>query len=336
MPANPDQLQLDKSFYIRETSSDKKLAEAPPWVKFLINIGYHLNRKADYSRLITVILFPERYLCSGFLALGAILRGASHEHEFINWENFKSLSEGDKVFILYDSNGKLTTREAKVGSFYDRSGLLGRWIAIVPQKKSEEGTSYWITKDNIKNYRISRFKHASTIKLGKLNKNAKLLSRLSSSFSDSWIIGNSIESFIVTNKAEWTRQVDDIELGLVSQASKKPNSIPLGDLLMLSQDDQSSSFHTFLTSPSSMVNKVNTDLVILDGKEALAEWEKFSNSNLIICLSRLEFDDEQENTLSMLSNFRDSNLSFELPKEVLDLTPGSVEIALFSLPKSGN
>lgn len=189
-----------------------------------------------------------------------------------------------------------------------------------------------VLKNNIEKYQISITPHASQIKLGKLAKLSKFYNRTINGYQESWIVGNNIESAVVTNKAAWTRQIEGVNV--TSNGSSKAatdHSFELSKLLMITDCDEMPSSHTRIISSMSSEDAEDVPLVILDGMEALSKWESYMQSNVIVLLSRSEFTEEAENIISMLSTYRDDDLLQNMEINPVEVMPSDSEMALFAL-----
>ncbi len=305
----------------------------PKWIRFMLWAGWEMRMNNSDSRQIMVMLLPERYCCSAFCALGAVMAGSTLSPSSITWNDLRSLCEGETIFLLIEHGGKLKPVAGTVGKFDDGSVAEGRWIHVTSGNKALNGASVMVLKDNVEKYGLSHTAHASQIKLGKLKKISGLFSKTVSGYDESWIVSNSIESAVVTNKTEWLRQIEGLNIVLPKEPEGAGKfSFELSSLLMISDCRETPSSHTRVVSSLSIENTGGVPLVILDGADALSKWESCLNGNLIVLLSRSEFTEEAQNILSMLSSYRDDSLLMELGVDPVELMPADSEISLFALP----
>lgn len=304
----------------------------PKWIQFMIWAGWVMRTNNTNSRQIMAMLLPERYCCSAFCSWGAVIAGSTLPCASITWDEFASFDDGMKIYLLVDHDKKIKPVEGVVGDFYNDNGLEGRWVSILSRNKKFKNSSVLVLSSNIEKFQLSTIPHASQIRLGKLKNISKFYDKYIPGYQETWITCNNIESAIVTNKASWIRQIEDIKVIPRSSSNGGPtNLFDLSTLLMISDCDDTPSSHTRVISSVSSEDVSGIPLIILDGVDALSKWDNYINGNTIILLSRAEFSEEAENILSMLSTYRDDSLLNNLDIDPTGIMPFDSEIALFAL-----
>lgn len=317
---------------ITDSTPEMACQPAPKWIEFMIWAGWKMRTNISKSRQIMVMLLPERYCCSAFCSLGAVMAGSTFPCNSIKWKEFENFDEGKSIYLLIEHRGKIKPVEGVVGEIVNDINAQGRRVKIQSRNKNLDGASVLVLKNNIEKYQISITPHASQIKLGKLTKLSRFFSDAINGYQESWIIGNNIESAVVTNKAAWIRQIEGISV--TSDGSPKVSanhSFELSKLLMIAGCDEMPSSHTRIISSISSEDVEDVPLVILDGMEALSKWENYMQSNVIVLLSRSEYMEEAENIISMLSTYRDDNLWQNMEINPVEIMPSDSEMALFAL-----
>ena len=320
---------------VTDTSLSMEWQVLPKWIEFMIWAGWKMHATSLDSRQIMVLLLPERYCCSAFCSLGAIVAGSTIARSSVMWDEFLKFNEGGSIYLLYNHKGKTKPIEATIGSYSRSDDIDGRWVVVKSKNKSLDGLSILMTKNNIDGLQISNTPHASQIKLGKLNKISKFYNQIINGYQESWIVKSNIESVIVTNKAAWTRQIEEVHIAMDSELLDSVNDkdkYELRKLLMTGDCEDSSASHTRIVSTTSADKVDKIPLTIMDGVDALARWESYLQSNLIVLLSRAEYTEEAENILSMLSSHREDDLVKELHIDPIEIMPSDTEMALFALP----
>jgi len=325
-------LILNGELLITDSGSGLELQTIPKWVEFMIWAGWKMHLTKPDARYVMVLLLPERYCCSAFCSFGAILAGSATAHSSFRWDDFSELESGDTIFLIYKNEGKPLSGEATVGDFYENDPSSGRWVNLITKRKRHCGAKFLINKNNIESFQISKERHISQIRLGRLNKLSKFLNAIVDGYQQSWIVGNSIESVIVTNKADWLRHMEDVNIAINGLSRSIKNRIELRELLMLGDCENSSSSHTRVVSSVSTDEVNKNPLTILDGPDALARWENHLQGNIIVLLSRAEYTEEAENIISMLSSCRMDDLALKPEFDPAKIIPGDSEMALFALP----
>jgi len=324
---------LKGELLITDSSSEMELQVTPKWIDFMIWTGWKMRNVNSDSRQIMVLLLPERYCCSAFCSLGAILAGSTIAHNTVMWDDFLTFDTGDTIYLIYETEGRMIPGEAVTGDFCENDGLSGRWVKIKTKRKNHSGVSFLINKNNIESYQISKERHASQMKLGKLKKLSRFFSNVVDGYQESWIVSNRVESVIVTNKAVWLRQMEGVNISDCSELSSSLNDkFELSQLLMTGDFEDSPSSHTRIVAAISADEIGEIPLTIMDGVDALVRWESYLKSNIIVLLSRAEYTEEAENILSMLSSFREDDLVQKMDIDVTKIMPGDTEMTLFALP----
>lgn len=325
-------LNLISEIMITDSTPEMAFQPVPKWIEFMIWAGWKMRTNISKSRQIMVMLLPERYCCSAFCSLGAVMAGSTFPCDSISWEEFEKFNEGKSIFLLVEHRGKIKPVEGVVGEFTNDINTEGRRVKIQSRNKNLNGASVLVLKSNIEKYQISITPHASQIKLGKLTKLSRFFNKTINGYQESWIVGNNIESAVVTNKVAWIRQIEGVNV-ISNNAPKGAanHSFELSKLLMIADCNETPSSHTRIISSVSSEDIEGVPLVILDGIEALSKWESYMQSNVIVLLSRSEFTEEAENIISMLSTYRDDDLLQNMEIDPTEIMPSDSEMALFAL-----
>jgi hypothetical protein len=291
-------LKIDK---IQVQAGQISLPKLPNWAKSMLRAGWWMRKfYGNGVRLFMPILVPERGCCSVFCSLGSLLKSMTNDARIISWEELSELQENSTIYFVW--NG--APMEGVVGGYIEVDGKHGRQISIVSKIKKYKGSSISILPDYIHNYHISLTPHTITKRhLKQLNKLAKFYAVVDEDFNEACVDKNDVETLIISNKAEWNRQNQDIYLSC--NGSKE--LIQITQLLMQNDNTQSGPSRTLLQSPRS-VNPIDAPLVILDGSDSIQSWRHFPNSNIIFLLSHSEYDQEASDTFTMMAGYNDDSL----------------------------
>lgn len=119
------------------TDSDDGLGQSgmPKWIEFMIWAGWKMRTNISDSRQIMVLLLPERYCCSAFCSLGAVMAGSTFPCDSITWKEFENFDEGKSIFLLIEHRGKIKPVEGVVGEFINDINAQGRRVKIQSRNK---------------------------------------------------------------------------------------------------------------------------------------------------------------------------------------------------------
>ena len=111
-------LKLCSELLITDTSTQMEWQTLPKWIEFMIWAGWVMRSANLDSRQIMVLLLPERYCCSAFCSLGAILAGSTIPHNSLMWDEFLNFDKGDSIFAttqLFGWEAALKLKEKNEG-----------------------------------------------------------------------------------------------------------------------------------------------------------------------------------------------------------------------------
>lgn len=299
----------------------------PPWADNIVNFGWWMHeRKSTSRRLFAVLLMPTRCCCSAFCALGSLMAGSRSTGLGLTWEEFCALKEGEQVYMLVPHKEKKTPVVAETKRYNEKYN--GRNVQVIStRKKAVKGLSVFLMPENFASYQVSLKQHASVQRLGGLAKVGNFLKGTVEGFQENWLESGGVETLIVTNKASWRRQSNDIRIRL----KNRKNDYCLQDLLAVNETYEGPYIHTLLASPGSQDISRKSPLVIMDGPEALASYESINTSSIVVMLTHSEYENETRDILSMLGSYREESLLPDLDG-VGDYIPPGSEIMLFALP----
>jgi len=291
-------LKVDR---IQVQTEELGLQRLPNWAKSMTLIGWWMRKQSGgNARLFMPVLLPARYCCSAFCGLGSLLFSLTKDAETITWNEFEALQNNTRIYFVH--HGALL--EGTVGAYIEVNNERGRQVSIEEGVKKYQGVSISIFPNHIQSYRISLTPHAATKhQMKKLSKAASFYRETVEEFNEACVDKTEVETLIISNKAAWNRQNENISL----THKGKSNLQKITQLLMQNDNVASGPSRTLLQSPKT-VNPMEVPLVILDGPDALQSWQLFPHANILFLLSHAEYDQEAMDLLSMLASSRDESI----------------------------
>jgi len=291
-------LKVDR---IQVQTEELGLQRLPGWAKSMILIGWWMRKHSGGSaRLFMPFLLPARYCCSAFCGLGSLLNSLTKDAETVTWNEFESLENNTRIYFVHYGD----LMEGTVGAFTEVNRERGRQVYVEKGPKKYQDSSLSIFPDYIQKYHVSLTPHAATKRqTKKLSKAAFFYKETVEGFNEACIDKGDVETLIVSNKAAWDRQNENISLTYKG----KTHLQKITQLLMKSDNVDSGPSKTLLQSPKT-AQSMEVPLVILDGPDALQNWQLFTHANIIILLSHTEYDQEAMDLISMLASCRDESI----------------------------
>ena len=304
------------------TSVKNEQYSFPEWAEFLFEVGYWLGGLGDTGgRLFCTILLPSRVFASALVALGALSRSLQNSSNGMPWETFLELESGTHVYFLYNipKKGKRQL-EGKLGEVISYGNESLRKIHIEAKKKEHKNLTISLSKSHYEEANVSRHPQHRTVLLNDLSDVADVYRYFLPSFNENRLLLSQEECLIVTNKAAWKREVEDL---FIFSSITPEHSYLFSDLLMLKYG------RVQLCSPRSReINYFNTDLSILDGIDPLRSKDNISSSNSLIILEKNEYQEEAEDLIYSLSDYCDRDEPLDTIEPAFTC-PDGIEIQLY-------
>ena len=114
-------LKFSSELLITDTSPQMGWQTLPKWIEFMIWAGWVMRSANSDSRQIMVLLLPERYCCSAFCSLGAILAGSTIPHNSLMWDEFLNFDKGARQ--TGSGNSFVAVADDVQTLFYNPGGL---------------------------------------------------------------------------------------------------------------------------------------------------------------------------------------------------------------------
>ncbi len=304
----------------------------PDWTAFMVWYGWwqRLNIPSE-KRVITLMIVPDRTCCSALCGLGALLASTRFIHSEISWEYFLSLPDGFEIYFK-DGTKNIVGKLGEISTVY---GVKSRKIASASTTRRLENSIFHVLESNFGTKSISLIPHVNQHNIGTISEFYK---SLVADFDRTWLSSMVTECRVVTNKAQWSRSIDDVVLFVSND--KKENEYLSCSLLWLLLTKNSSSFSqakVSVVSPKAL-NKLNDNigLTFYDGTESLQAGIsnlRKSNNNVFI-LTHNEYNYNAYELISQLSQYRDTG-SFSMTPEVPNEVPRGIDVVAFQLPIDG-
>jgi len=306
---------------------NKRLDPFPNWAGFMIWYGWWLRSTTlDSKRLLAVLVVPDRSCCSALCSFGALIASTQIIYAGITWNEFKDLPEGMEIY-LKDGDKNLI---AKIGNLENIYGQESRRVYPTNRAKYKD-SSLIITENNLSYKQISLLPHTNNRDLPAI---IDLYKRTVNRFHDSWASSMVTECRVVTNKAQWSRDVEDIML--FSYDNGKEYACKLGSLLFTKDGNDYCPPKVSIITPKALnKSKTKVSVTVSDGADALRHSISNVNKsvNNLFLLSHDEYDNSCCNDLSQLSQYRcEADIPF--PEEYYNKIPSGIDSLLFALPVS--
>lgn len=229
-------------------------------------------------------------------------------------------------------NGNKVRVEAALGPVVKIGDQTGRSATVSSRKKMVNGVKITLFPNNIDSYDVSLSPHVSQHKLGKLSKIFTFYRHIVGASENGWLHSESLDSILVTNKAEFNREIDKVVIATGTEGclSRPKITYDLQDLL-LHGGCEASELRTLLTSPGASDISENAPLAILDGLNGLRELDRVNTLNVVVILNQHEYNEECEELIKRYSRCRDNSLMPEIP-ESLNGKNNGINIMGFALP----
>jgi len=296
----------------------------PEWFAFLIWLGAWMRKKQiDNGRIVCAVLLPTRRCCASFCAFGALMDALLNPHRSITWKNFLACPNETPVYLLCPEKNNPNKRKQVEGVLKEvvRYGTeMFRKIQIINGGRRYENLTIIVKNCGFKDYKISLKPHYGGRLINALSELSVFFSKMVPEFNEDFLLISEPESMVITNRAAWHRENEDIVL--VPPVSNVQASYNMAELLMISHH------RTILMSPKTRdIDNFSPPLAILDGLDSMRSWEMSKARNMIIMLDRVEYDEEAENLLHDFSNY-----SIEMPtifNDVPRIFPQGIEAGFY-------
>ncbi len=294
-------IQSEICYFINEDESPL----LPEWFAFLIWLGAWMRQKQlDNGRIFCTLLLPTRLCGASFCALGALMDAFMNPHRSITWKNFLACPNETPVYLLCPERNNPNKRKQVEGvlkGVVSYGTEMFRKIQIITGGRRYENLTISIKSCGFEDYKISLKPHFRRGLRDTLPELSDFFSKTILGFKEDFLLTSEPESMVVTNRAAWYRENEDIVL--VLPESNVQASYNMAELLMISHQ------RTILLSPKTRdIDNFSPPLAILDGLDPMRSWQMSKARNKIILLDRVEYEEEAENMLRTFSNY-----SVEMP-----------------------
>lgn len=290
----------------------------------------HRNQRHDI-RFVMALLLPERSCCAAFCAFGAILGSLHRKAQRMTWSEFENLRTGKRVHLkIRDSKGS-SAAEAELEGWQALSSTRARRLRLLSPRRLADRTQF-IFETNFSRFELSRTPHLATKEQNKLGPVGDFLRRLHSSLDEGWIRSEESECLLVTNQAQWNRELASLSIASSNHEDGPPEA-ELKDLLVTS-DQTAQRAKTQLCSPRGDIpNTTCPPVAVLDGARALKSWESLPPSNVLILLGQSEYEESEMYVLEELAAAR-TDITEDL-RDLPDEVPPATEMTILSMAKHG-
>lgn len=311
--------------------------DLPAWAGLLVWAGWWMRRaQVPGARIFLTLLMPTRNYCAPLGALGALFGSIGRTGLSIAWSNFLELPPDTRVYLRIPDHPnayRALTVEGGLGPAVKIGGSHLRKIRIISDTRRLQGLTLEISAKSFFKYDISLNPHTPARHARRLQGVGKFYADVSPNFEPAWLTFWSPESVVVTNQADWSRQLTGLN-AVVKSAEGAHVDVSVQDLLMPASVGTSERLRTVLTSPRTAMRSLRgVPVAILDGAEALRSWEliSISASNLVVLLDRSEYDPQAQDTLTQLASYRNDQL-MPIPEGIPNSLPGGIEMTMFAIP----
>lgn len=289
---------FQRELFWSEETGDQRF-RLPEWASFLIWLG-SVNHKlqVDGIRVFCVVLLPTRICCSALAAIGSIASSLTNQKNDLSWDLFLECEKGLTVYTLHKNNkGKIKQLEGVLGDVIPYDEQILREIKIISKSSNCQNLKILVSEKKFLDSKISFHPHHRSKLLNRLHEFSEFFSRSLENFNENRLLLNNPENIVITNRAGWERENDNIFMGTVEK--KTFNLLPVKEILL------SRFSRTQLYSPKSNdLQDIETPLAILDGLDALRSREYIKARNVIILLDKNEYREEAADILLQFSNYR--------------------------------
>lgn len=270
----------------------------PEWASFLIWLG-SVNRgfESDGKRVVCVALLPTRICCSSLAAFGSITNSLTNSNDKLSWDLFLECEEGLLIYILYpDKKGRRKQFEGELGRVEDRGGQKLRNIRIISKRREYQNLSIQIGKSSFLDSNVSFHPYHRSRLLSELYDLSDFFNKTLHGFNDNRLLLRTPESVVVTSRAGWERENDELFFGI--DKDLEPNLLPVKEVLLTRFS------RTLLSSPkSNELQSIDCPLAILDGMDALRSREFINARNMLVLLDQYEYGEEAEDILTQFAAY---------------------------------
>lgn len=300
-----------------------KCLPLPDWASFLVWLG-SVNRGFQFKdiRVFCVVLLPTRICCSSLAAFGSIANSLTNPENVLSWDLFLQCEEGLKVYFLHtDRKGNRKQLVGELGSIVEYGDQKLRRINIVSNRRELQGLSFQIGQSRFLDSNISFHPHHRSRLLSDLYDLSDFFSRTLQGFNENRLLLRDVESVIVTSRAGWERENEDVLLGIVEDLT--PSLVTVKEALLTRFS------RTLVCTPKSKdLQDINCPLAILDGMDALRSREFIKASNMLILLDQNEYGEEAEDVLSQFSAYCHKDRPHEF-KDLPSQCPSGIEVQFY-------
>jgi hypothetical protein len=262
------------------------------------------------------------------VAIGSIVSSLTDQKNDLSWDLFLECEKGLTVYILHrDSKGKIIQLEGMLEDViqYDKQTL--RKIKIISQSSHYQNLKIFVSQKKFMDSKVSFHPHHRSKLLNSLHDFSAFFYRILENFNENRLLLNHPENLVITNRARWERENENILMGTVEKET--PNFLPVKEILL------SRFSRTQLHSPKSRdLQNIEAPLAILDGLDALRSREYVKARNVIILLDKNEY---REEAVDLLLQFSTYSLK-EQPHEIGGLPsrcPSGIEVQFYLFEQAG-
>lgn len=329
-------LNLQSHIKIGSPAYQYNFTDIPDWISFLIWSGWSMRHiKFEDNRVFMIVLLVSRVCAPAFCAFGSLIAAhGKYEPSSLSWNEFISLPLKTVVYVQNDdfrASSGIARLEGEIGEIWECGGQTTRAVHIISRSKRYSGARFIIPQAGFSKFKFSLIPHLSAEKEGTIKKLHEFYKSVKPSYDINWIFHKSHECSVMTNLAGWIREVDDIRV-VLEKGCIGLEMYSLSELLMTVCDKNSYFLSkTLLTSPKSMnQDTIDAPLTILDGYEAVKNWEAVKSKGVIMLLERSEYDGFVDNIIAQLSNARTS-IKYPISRGLDGRIPQGIEVNIYSI-----
>lgn len=315
-------MALGSSPYLQ--ADDDEPFPLPDWARAEMWLGWWSRRfHVANARLLTVAVLPCRDLASAFAGLGCVIAGAQSFSGDLTWEKFTTLPPGTEIFWRLQQFSF-----SYEGVIVDATGWPSGMVPvnIVKSRRSSEVASViGFSHNSFDEYIFSEVRLPGGQRMQAMEDSVRFQRALGVDASSRWSLSGKAECCLITNQAEFWRQLEGIRLG-----SESCGLIPFSNVLHAGKGTDNTASKLALSSAGHYSGH-NVPVTILDGPAAFHQLLLVESGNVMVLLERSEYTTDVRNILLELRNVPEDAQATMLPRLPACLPP-SMEVTAFIVP----
>lgn len=312
-PTAWQKIHLGTSHMIQESSL--------PWVSFLLELGARTHVEARQpGRTYIVVLLPTRICASATAALGILTAAAEEGIIPLAHEELMTMPVNSKVVSFRTQDGKKRAKE---------------WLVRPGRNQANRtlicgGEKRFVYGDSPEREQFYSECAARPKKLAMLKKVAALYQSLTSNLNDMWTYVSRCECVVVTNRARWKRELNDLYLQIRSTGILN-HRVDIAQALMFGDSLGTGHVRVLLSSHGDDQPDVSyTTPVILDGPDAFLCHYSFSTRCVLCLLDKTEYDEALDQEVRQLLDRRNEKVTSQFVR-METIIPHGVDMLAFTL-----